>query len=101
MIAFRYKLRNVPMKIADKSFTAEGVEFPAGSFVIAPPADMAAVRAAVEELGLTAAALLGAAGGGDARRRCAARRDLLVVERHAGDRLGTASRSTSSASRSI
>jgi len=57
MIAFRYKLRNVPMKIADKSFTAEGVEFPAGSFVIAPPADMAAARAAVEQLGLTAAAL--------------------------------------------
>ena len=57
MIAFRYKLRNVPMKIADKSFTADGVEFPAGSFVIAPPADLAAVRAAVEQLGLTAAAL--------------------------------------------
>ncbi len=57
MIAFRYTLRNVAMKIADKSFTAEGVEFPAGSFVIAPPADMAAARAAVEQLGLTAAAL--------------------------------------------
>ena len=26
------------MKIAEKSFTADGVEFPAGSFVIAPPA---------------------------------------------------------------
>ncbi len=57
MIAFRYALRNVPMKIADKSFTAEGVEFPAGSFVIAPPADLAAVRAAVEKFGLTAASL--------------------------------------------
>ena len=57
MIAFRYALRNVPMKIADKSFTAEGIEFPAGSFVIAPPADMTAVRAAVERFGLTAAAL--------------------------------------------
>ena len=32
MIAFRYKLKNVPMKIAEKSFTADGVEFPAGSF---------------------------------------------------------------------
>ena len=30
-----YRLRNAPMKIADKSFTADGVEFPAGSFVIA------------------------------------------------------------------
>jgi hypothetical protein len=57
MIAFRYALRNVPMKIVDKSFTAEGVEFPAGSFVIAPPADMTAARAAVERFGLTAAGL--------------------------------------------
>jgi hypothetical protein len=57
MITFRYRLRNVPMKIADKSFTAEGIEFPAGSFVVTPPADLAPVRAAVEELGLTAAAL--------------------------------------------
>ena len=30
MIAFRYKLKSVPMKIAEKSFTADGVEFPAG-----------------------------------------------------------------------
>jgi hypothetical protein len=57
MIAFRYKLRNVPMKIADKSFTAEGVDFPAGSFVISPPADLAAARAAATQFGLTAAAL--------------------------------------------
>src|SRR3954453_9141755 len=28
MIAFRYKLKNVQMKIAEKSFTAEGTEFP-------------------------------------------------------------------------
>jgi len=56
MIAFRYKLRSMPMKIAEKGFTAEGVEFPAGSFVIAgPPAQNA--RAAAEELGLTAASL--------------------------------------------
>ena len=34
MIAFRYKLQDVPMKIAEKSFTADGIEFPAGSFVI-------------------------------------------------------------------
>ncbi len=64
MIAFRYKLKSVAMKIADKSFTADGVEFPAGSFVIAPGAPggdlatvMAAVKAAVEQLGLTAVAL--------------------------------------------
>ena len=56
MIAFRYKLKSMPMKIAEKSFTAEGVEFPAGSFVIEGPV-AAEVRAAVDELGLTAAAL--------------------------------------------
>jgi len=44
------------MKIAEKSFTAEGVEFPAGSFVMAGPI-APAVRSAVENLGLTAAAL--------------------------------------------
>jgi len=57
MIAFRYRLRTVPMKIAEKSFSAEGIDFPAGSFVIAPTADFGAVRRAIEELGLTAASL--------------------------------------------
>jgi hypothetical protein len=57
MIAFRYLLRNVPMKIAGSSFRAGGIDFPAGSFVIAPPADLAAARAAVDKLGLTAASL--------------------------------------------
>jgi hypothetical protein len=57
MIAFRYKLRQVPMKIAEKSFSAEGVDFPAGSLVIAPSADPGAARAAIEQLGLTAASL--------------------------------------------
>ncbi len=56
MIALRYRLKTVPMRIAEKSFTAEGVEFPAGSFIISgtPGAD---ARAAIEDLGLTAAAL--------------------------------------------
>ena len=57
MIALRYRLKDVPMKVADKSFKAEGIEFPAGSFIISAPVDMAKVKAAVEELGLTAAAL--------------------------------------------
>jgi hypothetical protein len=56
MISFRYKLKNVPMKIAEKSFTVDGVEFPAGSFVITG-AVAPEVRAAVEQYGLTAAAL--------------------------------------------
>jgi hypothetical protein len=57
MIALRYALRTVPMKIADRGFAAAGIDFPAGSFIVTPPADLAAVRRKVEELGLTAAAL--------------------------------------------
>jgi 8-oxo-dGTP pyrophosphatase MutT (NUDIX family) len=60
MIALRYRLRNVPMKIADKSFKAGNVEFPAGSFIINLPADTAAIRAAIEELGLTGTAMASA-----------------------------------------
>ena len=52
MIAFRYKLKNVPMKIVEKSFTADGTDFPAGSFVIADMTQAAAVKAAVEEVRL-------------------------------------------------
>jgi hypothetical protein len=57
MIAFRYKLRNIPMKIADKSFKADGLEFPAGSLMVAAGADLVSVRASVEQFGLTAANL--------------------------------------------
>jgi hypothetical protein len=57
MITFRYKLRNVPMKVAEKAFSAEGIDFPAGSFVIITPSDPAGVRQAIEPLGLTAAFL--------------------------------------------
>jgi Zinc carboxypeptidase len=58
MIAFRYLLKNVGMKVADAPFTAEGVKFPAGSFIVTgSPADLAAARHAVDSLGLTAAAL--------------------------------------------
>jgi hypothetical protein len=57
MIAFRFRLRDVPMRIATKSFRAAGIEFPAGSFVIAAPADPSGVRQAIEDLGLTATAL--------------------------------------------
>ena len=57
MIAFRYKLRSVPMRIADKAFTIDGTEFPAGSFVVSPPADLNAVRNAAVQFGLTGSAL--------------------------------------------
>jgi hypothetical protein len=56
MIAFRYKLRHVPMRVADRGFTIDRIEFPAGSFVITDTGASAAVRAAVEAFGLTAAA---------------------------------------------
>jgi hypothetical protein len=57
MIALRYKLKNVPMKIADKAFKADGIEFPAGSFIVPAGADLVPVRASVEQFGLTAANL--------------------------------------------
>ena len=46
MIAFRYRLKNVPMKIAEKSFTTDGKDFPAGSFIITG-GDLTAAKAAV------------------------------------------------------
>ncbi len=57
MISLRYKLKDVPMRVAEKSFTAEGVEFPAGSFIITDMTAADRVRAAVAELGLSAASL--------------------------------------------
>ena len=57
MITFRYRLKQVPMKIAEKAFTVDKVEFPAGSFVVTDAGQAAAVRAAAVELGLTGAAL--------------------------------------------
>jgi hypothetical protein len=57
MVAFRYRMRNVAMKIAEKSFKADDLELPAGSFVITTPADFAAARTTIEQLGLTAALL--------------------------------------------
>ena len=57
MIAFRYRLRGTPMTVAGKAFTADGIEFPAGSLLIRSPDDSPTVRAAVEDLGLTGASL--------------------------------------------
>ncbi|MEO7085097.1 MAG: M14 family zinc carboxypeptidase [Gemmatimonadaceae bacterium] len=57
MISFRYKFKGTPMKIAEQSFTADGITFPPGSFIINGTSDLAAERAEVEQLGLTAAAL--------------------------------------------
>ncbi len=58
MITFRYRLKNVPMRVAEAAFTSDGVSFPPGSFVITGSAtDLQAARAQVEALGLTAANL--------------------------------------------
>jgi hypothetical protein len=58
MVAFRYRLKNVRMKVAEQAFEAEGQTFPAGSFIVeGSAADLAAARAATESLGLTGAAL--------------------------------------------
>jgi len=57
MISFRYKLKDVPMNVAEKAFTVDGVEFPAGSFVVNGAQHIGAVTAAVDRFGLTAAAL--------------------------------------------
>jgi hypothetical protein len=57
MISFRYRLRNVPMKVAEQSFTDNGVTYPAGSFVITDANAIASAKAAVEELGLKAGML--------------------------------------------
>jgi len=54
MIAFRYKHKNVPMKILEKSLTLQGTEFPAGSFVIPAVPNMGEVLQSVDALGLTA-----------------------------------------------
>ncbi len=58
MITFRYRLKNLPMKIAEASFTSDGVTFPAGSFIVTgSAADLSAARAVSDSLGLTSAML--------------------------------------------
>lgn len=57
MVSLRYRLRDVPMQVTEQAFTADGVTFPAGSFLVTDMARAADVRRAVEELGLTAASL--------------------------------------------
>jgi hypothetical protein len=57
MIAFRYALRNVPMKIAEASFTDGGMTYPAGSFIITDAGAMSSARAQVEKFGLKAGML--------------------------------------------
>ena len=57
MIALRYRLRGTPMAVAGKAFTVGALEFPAGSLLVQPADDSPALRAAIADLGLTAATL--------------------------------------------
>lgn len=53
MVAFRYLLRGVPMKVAEAAFAAGDTTYPAGSFLIEAK-HAKAVRRLVDSLGLTA-----------------------------------------------
>jgi len=56
MVSFRYLARNVPMKVAERSFAAGDTTYPAGSFII-DAKHASTVRRLVDSLGLTATML--------------------------------------------
>ena len=63
MVTLRYRLKDLAVRAAEQTFKAGGAEFPAGSYVIDTKgsADAAGrIKAAVEQLGLTAALLAAA-----------------------------------------
>jgi hypothetical protein len=57
LITLRYRLRDLPMRAATTAFTANGVEYPAGSFLISNEKDADRIRTAIGSLGLTAGTL--------------------------------------------
>jgi hypothetical protein len=58
MVTFRYRLRDLPMTVAEQPFTVGGVDFPAGSFIIAgSPDQLRTARTIADSLGLTGAGL--------------------------------------------
>ena len=58
MIIFRYRLKDLDMRITEESFTAEDQDFPPGSFLVTgSPEEMQRAQAEVLALGLTAVAL--------------------------------------------
>jgi hypothetical protein len=58
MITFRYRLKNLAMKVAEASFTSDNVTFPAGSFIVTgSPADISTARTIADSLGLTSSAM--------------------------------------------
>jgi hypothetical protein len=59
LITLRYRLKDARVRAAEKPFTADGKEFPAGSLVIEAGAGADSARAAIGELGLVASAMSG------------------------------------------
>jgi hypothetical protein len=58
LLAARYRLSGVPIEIAERPFTAGGVEYPAGSWILkSQDGLLAALRAAAEELDLNFASV--------------------------------------------
>ena len=58
MIIFRYRLKELDMRITEESFTSEDQDFPPGSFLVSgSPEEMERARAEALALGLTAVAL--------------------------------------------
>ncbi len=58
MITFRYRLRDLAMQITEEPFSANGVAFPAGSFVVSGDStQLRTARTIADSLGLTATAL--------------------------------------------
>ncbi len=58
MITFRFRAKTAAVRVAEEAFTAEGVEFPVGSFIVTgSDAQLREAREAAVALGLTGAAL--------------------------------------------
>jgi hypothetical protein len=58
MITFRFRAKGAAVRVAQEAFTADGVEFPVGSFIVTgSDAQLREAREAATALGLTGAAL--------------------------------------------
>ncbi len=86
MISFRYALKGVAMKIAEKSFRAENRRLPR-RIVRHRGTDQRRGPLGGREVRPDRGDARAGAGRADARRRRAAHRDLLVLEQHAGPRV--------------
>ena len=83
----RYRLKDVAILVAEKTFTAGGHTIPAGSFIV-PGSAYARLKQAVEPLGLTAVGLVGQAECVDPQSRAAQGCALQHLGRYSERRLG-------------